>query len=99
MIFAPEARMLPLTVRAAVPLAPETVAGAVPSRILPSANDMLPVGAAVPDPAFTVAVRTVDELGAIVTGLAVTVVVVTIGALTVNVTGAEVEPLKVPFPP
>src|ERR1019366_1644566 len=101
MLFWPRDRLLPLTVRTAVPVLPDTVTVALPSKVLPIANDTLPVcaplpvGTLVPAAAFTVAVRTVTELCAIAARLAVTAVLVAIaGGATVTVTAVDVDPSK-----
>jgi hypothetical protein len=98
MLLEPTARLLPLTVRTAVPIPPDTVTRAVPSCALPLANDTLPVAPALPITAFTVAVRRVVVFGAIFVGVATTVIVVATGAgFTVTVsTPAELAKPAVP---
>jgi hypothetical protein len=95
MVLLPAARLLPLTVSAAVPPADRV---AVPREVVPSANAILPVGVAVPDAGFTVAVTCVVAPWLMLEGLAVTAVVVpTSGEVTFTVTVA-VEPAKLLFP-
>jgi hypothetical protein len=95
-VLFPVARLLPLTVNAAVAVAPEIVMVADPSVVLPLVKVTIPDGAAVPVAAFTDAVTTVAPLCAIAAGLAVTdVAVFTGGAVTVTITEA-VEPEKFP---
>ena len=104
----PTAKLPPFTASTAVPTLPDTVSAALPSTVLPFANDTLPVGAPLCDdppitvPALTVAVRTVTELCAIAAGLAVTTVVVLVGVAgvpTVKITGVDDEAPKLAFPP
>ncbi len=76
MVFEPEVRLAPLTASAAVPV-PESVA--VPKVTVPAVNVTDPVGMAVPEAAFTVAVTSVLALDAMLVGLAATVVVVATG--------------------
>jgi hypothetical protein len=79
----PTARLLPFRVRVAA----EPTNATVPRTVRPTEKVTLPVGAAVPDVALTVAVIFVDAVDAMLVGLAATdVVVVTVGALTVTVT-------------
>ena len=89
--MAPAARLDPLTVSEAVPLART----ADPSDVVPVVKAMLPVGAVLPVAGFTVTVNSVDAVAAMVAGLAVTVVVVGgSGAVTVSVIGDAVEEAK-----
>jgi hypothetical protein len=53
----PGARLLPFTVRLAMAVAPEATSVAVPSETVPAVKVTLPVGAALPLAAFTVAVN------------------------------------------
>jgi hypothetical protein len=57
MVSLPATRLLPFTVRLAVALAPETTRTAVASETPPAVKVTLPVGAALPLTAFTVAVN------------------------------------------
>lgn len=72
----PEVRLAPLTASAAAPV-PESVA--VPKVTVPAVNVTDPVGTAVPEAGFTVAVTCVLALDAMLVGLAATVVVVATG--------------------
>jgi hypothetical protein len=81
-VSAPVLRLLPLTVKVATPA--ESVAD--PSEVEPADNATLPVGAAVPDAAFTVTVTWVVPDVASVAELTATDVVVAIGAVEVTVT-------------
>jgi hypothetical protein len=95
MVLLPAARLLPLTVSAAVPAADRV---AVPREVVPRANTTLPAGAAVPDAGFTVAVSCVVAPEPMLAGLAVTAVVVPAsGETTLTVTVAA-EPAKLLFP-
>jgi hypothetical protein len=100
MTLFPAARLAPFTVSAAVALVPETASAAVPREAPPAANEIVPDSPLLPLAAFTVAVRTVVALCAILAGLAATFSVVgTSGAATFTVTAAEVEALKLLLPP
>jgi hypothetical protein len=79
---------------------PKIVSAAVPSEAPPTVKVTVPEGALVPLAAFTVAVRTVVALCAILAGFAARVgVVEASGAATFTVTAAEVEALKPALPP
>jgi hypothetical protein len=96
MVLLPAARLLPLTVRAAVP-AGDIVA--VPREVVPSANATLPAGVAVPEAGFTVAVNRVVALWLMLDGLAVTAVVVPTSGETMSTVTVAVEPARLLFPP
>ena len=53
----PPAKLLPVTVKAAVAVAPEPASVAVPRAIFPAENVTLPAGAALPPAPLTVAVN------------------------------------------
>lgn len=92
----PVARLEPFTVSAAVPAEERDT---VPREAFPRVKATLPAGAAVPEAGFTVAVKTVVALGAMLAGLAVRVsVVVTGGAATLTVTVPD-DAAKLVFPP
>lgn len=91
-------RLLPLTVRTAVPVFPDKVTVAVPSRALPFWNDTLPAGPMVPVTAFTVAASTVVVFGAIFAGVAVTVIVVAAGGVATVTVTVPFEPVKAALP-
>jgi hypothetical protein len=96
-VLLPVVRLLPLTVNAALAVAPEIVKVADPSVVLPLVKVTIPDGAVAPFAAFTDAVTTVAPLCGIAAGLAVTVVAVfTGGAVTFTITEA-VEPEKFPL--
>lgn len=90
----PATRLAPLTVSDAVALAPEVVRVAVPREALPAVNVTVPDGTLLPEAAFTVTVRTVVALCAMLAGFAVTVIVVAVGTVTLTATGAEADELK-----
>jgi len=95
----PPARLLPFTVRAAVTVPPEPASAAVPRERPPAEKVALPVGAVLPLAAFTVTVKTVDALWAILAGLAANEAVVAVrGAATVTVIAVETELVKPPAP-
>ena len=97
--LAPPDRLEPFTVRVVKPVDPDALSVAVPRAVAPEVKVTLPDGAMVPDAGFTVAVRTVDEVAAILAGAAVAVVVV-VGraAVTVRFVMEEFEPRKLPEP-
>lgn len=98
--MAPAARLVPLTVSVPVALVPETVSVAVPRDAPPAVNETVPDGAAVPLAAFTLAVRTIEALWAMLAGLAATVSVVdTAAAVTITVMAEEVEAVRLALPP
>lgn len=87
---------MPATLRVATPCADNVED---PSDVAPSRNITVPVGAALPVAAFTVAVSVVEALCARLAGLAVSVVVVAVsGAVTVTVTAAETDAAKFMMP-
>jgi hypothetical protein len=66
---------------------------------LPAKKVTPPVGAELPLAAFTIIVKTVEALCAMLAGLAANeAVVVMRGAVTVNVIAVETEPVKLPAP-
>jgi hypothetical protein len=99
-VFAPDARLDPLTVIEAVEAAPvEEAAEIVPRAVFPSVKATVPVGLADPEADFTVAVIRVLPEAAIAEGAAVrTIVVGTGGADNVIVTVPE-EDAKPVAPP
>jgi hypothetical protein len=67
--------------------------------VFPSTKLTVPVGAAVPEAGFTVAVITVDAVCGIVEGAAAAVVVVeTSAVVVVTVTAFDVDPVKMDAP-
>lgn len=96
MRLGPDSSALPFRFRVAAAAEPEAVSGADPRSMFPAVNSTAPAGEA--EVPFTVAVKIVEAVGAMVAGLAVSVVVVGTGAVTVIVTGAEVEALKAVLP-
>jgi len=95
----PGARLAPFTVRVAAAAPPEPASAAEPSERLPAEKMTLPVGVALPLAAFTLTVKIVDALAAMLVGLAANEAVVEIkAAVTVTVTGDETELAKLPLP-
>lgn len=79
-VFAPDARLDPLTVIEAVDAAPlEAATETVPRDVLPTVKTTVPKGVDDPEPGFTVAVICVLEVGARVAGAADRTVVVETG--------------------
>ena len=94
----PVASALPLTVKVAMPLLPDTARVPLPSVLFPKVNVTVPLGAAVPLDGLTVAVSVVLALLAIPAGLAETVVVVAMaGTVTVTVPLDAVKALPAPY--
>ena len=93
MLFAPKLRLLPFTVREAVALAPEAASVAVPRDTCPSAKEMLPPGAVVPEAGVRVTATCVVALDTTVDGLAVAVMLVATWLFVLTVTVADPEEL------
>jgi hypothetical protein len=96
-VFAPDARVDPLTVNDPVEtVSVEDVAETLPREVLPSVKTTVPKGADDPDAAFTVAVICVLPVGAMLAGTAVTTVVVETGdgdSVITTVPDDEAKPL------
>jgi hypothetical protein len=99
MVFAPCARVVPLTLNVAVAVDPASERVAVPNEIPPAVNTTAPSVPALPVTGLIVAVKTVDIVCEMAAGVAVTRVLVAVGApVTVIITGSDVEPATVPLP-
>jgi hypothetical protein len=86
-------------VRLAVSMPPTDESVVRPSTVLPRVKLTVPDGTPLPLAGFTVAVRTVEAVWAIVLGFAETsVVVATAGAVTVTLTRFEVAPANDELP-
>ncbi len=93
-VFDPTARLVPFTVKVALPEARVEV----PSVVAPTANVTDPVGSADPEAGLMVAVRMVDAVCARVAGLAeMTVVVAMAGTVTTTIAEPD-DPLNDTLP-